>query len=127
MVVDPPDGLRQLEAVLVVDAVHRWVDQLDQGDSRFEHHRLEALWLTAALRKPSDALLKQTGRSSNHHVRAATMRFAANNSSRVDALARLEAGAEDDPSRHVIAGSIVSPGSTVDVAEIALGWAERLR
>nr|WKN34892.1 HEAT repeat domain-containing protein [Tunicatimonas sp. TK19036] len=54
--------------------LYNWVDNLDQDDPRYEHHLLEALWVTWGLNQVDESLLRQLLQSEDFHVRAAAVR-----------------------------------------------------
>ncbi|WPP51726.1 PVC-type heme-binding CxxCH protein [Catalinimonas niigatensis] len=66
--------LRGRDASEVQSNLYNWVDRLDQNDSRYEHHLLEALWVTWGLNKVDESLLRQLLKSEDYHVRAAAVR-----------------------------------------------------
>ena len=49
--------LRGRQAADVLPALKKWVANLDSKDSRYEHHVLEALWVTWGSNKVDSALL----------------------------------------------------------------------
>jgi mono/diheme cytochrome c family protein len=51
-----------------------WVSKLDKLDPRYEHHVLEALWVSWGLNKVDQVLLNQLLKSKDYHVRAAAVR-----------------------------------------------------
>ena len=51
-----------------------WIDRLDNTDPRYEHHLLEALWVTWGLDRVDQRLLRQLLTSKDYHVRAAAVR-----------------------------------------------------
>ena len=51
-----------------------WVDHLDENDPKFEHHLLEALWVSWGINKVDQPLLRQLLASKDYHVRAAAVR-----------------------------------------------------
>ena len=64
------------------DAMHRkssayltnWVTQLDKNDPSYEHHLLEALWVSWGLNKVDQPLLQQLLKAKDYQVRAAAVR-----------------------------------------------------
>ena len=51
-----------------------WVDHLDKNDPKFEHHLLEALWVSWGINKVDQPLLRQLLAAKDYHVRAAAVR-----------------------------------------------------
>ena len=66
--------LQQRDADLVVPQLRQWTAALDVSEPRYEHHRLEALWVYQGLDVVQPDLLKQLLRSDNYHLRAAATR-----------------------------------------------------
>lgn len=55
--------------------LNNWLANLSPKDSRYEHHRVEALWLSVALDAPNTGLLKSLLQAKNHHARSAAARM----------------------------------------------------
>lgn len=66
--------LRGREASQVVDAINQWIAKLDKNDTRYEHHLLEALWVSWGLNKVDQTLLRQLLQAKDYHARAAAVR-----------------------------------------------------
>ncbi|HEX6227363.1 MAG TPA: PVC-type heme-binding CxxCH protein [Chryseolinea sp.] len=66
--------LRGRDTSEVLSHLSRWIDKLDKNDPRFEHHLLEALWVTWGNNKIDEALLRRLLASKDYHVRAAAVR-----------------------------------------------------
>jgi glucose/arabinose dehydrogenase/mono/diheme cytochrome c family protein len=66
--------LRGRDAEEVTAAVEKWVTSLDKNDPNYEHHRLEALWVSWGANKVNQNLLKELLKSSDHRARAASTR-----------------------------------------------------
>ncbi len=58
----------------VISQVKTWSAKLDKNDPRYEHHLLEALWVTWGLNRVDQQLLKQLLNSRDYHARAAAVR-----------------------------------------------------
>ncbi|PIB38844.1 PVC-type heme-binding CxxCH protein [Maribacter sp. 4G9] len=58
----------------VLGKLQTWISKLDKSDKNYEHHRLEALWVTWGLNKVNKKLLEELLQSQDHRVRAASMR-----------------------------------------------------
>ncbi|WP_337041774.1 PVC-type heme-binding CxxCH protein [Emticicia sp. 17c] len=65
--------LRGRSATEVLPKVTKWVASLDKADPRYEHHLLEALWVTWGLDKVDQKLLRQLLKAKDYHVRAAVV------------------------------------------------------
>lgn len=63
---------RQPEQVLA--AIKLWVAKLDNKDPRYEHHVLEALWVSWGLNKVNQELLRQMLKAKDYRARAAAIR-----------------------------------------------------
>ena len=92
--------LRGRDAAEVSTAVEKWVAGLDKNDPRYEHHRLEALWVTWGANKVNQSLLKDLLKSSDYRVRAASTRVVRYTGHQVkDQAALLMASAKDPHGR----------------------------
>ncbi|MFX0558321.1 PVC-type heme-binding CxxCH protein [Maribacter sp. CXY002] len=58
----------------ILSAVTAWVARLDEQDPKYDHHKLEALWVTWGLNKVDQVLLEDLLASKDHRVRAAAVR-----------------------------------------------------
>lgn len=66
--------LRGRDASEVLPEVEEWVAELDEDDPRYEHHRLEALWVKWGLNAVDGSLLRQVLESEDYRARAAAVR-----------------------------------------------------
>lgn len=66
--------LRGRNADDVRAAIDTWTAGLDEEDPQYEHHLLEALWVTWGLNSVSKSLLRQLLEADDHRVRAAAVR-----------------------------------------------------
>ncbi|MGV3684763.1 MAG: PVC-type heme-binding CxxCH protein [Daejeonella sp.] len=66
--------LRGRKASEVLSQIKTWTAKLDKNDPRYEHHLLEALWVTWGLNKVDQQLLKQLLNAKDYHARAAAVR-----------------------------------------------------
>ena len=66
--------LRGRPAPEVLSGLNTWVLNLDKKDSRYEHHLLEALWVTWGLNKIDGKLLQQLLAAKDYRARAAAVR-----------------------------------------------------
>ncbi|PLK46069.1 PVC-type heme-binding CxxCH protein [Emticicia sp. TH156] len=100
--------LRGRNAAEVLPKVTKWVAGLDKADPRYEHHLLEALWVTWGLDKVDQKLLRQLLKAKDYHVRAAVVEVIRFTGHQVpDQAALLMQAAKDDNSR-VRLGAIVA-------------------
>lgn len=58
----------------VLPKLEEWVKKLDVTDEDYEHHRLEALWVSWGLNKVDQQLLKEVLQSKDYRARAAAVR-----------------------------------------------------
>ena len=58
----------------VLAQMSAWVDNLDKNDARYEHHMLEALWVSWGLNQVDENLLRQLLKADDFRVRAAAVR-----------------------------------------------------
>lgn len=66
--------LRGRDANEVLPQLKSWVANLNLEDERYEHHLLEALWVTWGLNKVDEQLLHQVLQAKDYHARAAAVR-----------------------------------------------------
>ncbi|MEX0747576.1 MAG: PVC-type heme-binding CxxCH protein, partial [Rhodothermales bacterium] len=66
--------LRGREASDVLPELEEWVAALDEADPRYEHHLLEALWVTWGLNEIDETLLRRLLDADDYRVRAAAVR-----------------------------------------------------
>lgn len=66
--------LRGRNAAEVLPELKAWVAKLDKNDPRYEHHVLEALWVTWGFNKVDQQLLAQLLKAKDYHARAAAVR-----------------------------------------------------
>ncbi len=66
--------LRERNKKEVLQELERWVAALDNSDPGYDHHRLEALWVSWGLNAIDQSLLKELLRSKDYKVRAAAVR-----------------------------------------------------
>lgn len=58
----------------VLPALKTWVNRLDQNDPQYEHHLLEALWVSWGLNQVDQELLRELLHAEDYRVRAAAVR-----------------------------------------------------
>ena len=88
--------LRGRKAADVLPKMTAWVANLDKKDSDYEHHVLEALWVSWGLNKVDQKLLNQLLQSKDYHVRAAAVRVLRYTGHQVKNQAALLAKAVED-------------------------------
>jgi glucose/arabinose dehydrogenase/mono/diheme cytochrome c family protein len=92
--------LRGRSAAEVLPKITKWVANLDKTDSRYEHHVLEALWVSWGLNKVDKTLLRQLLRAKDYRVRAGAVEVLRFTGHQVpDQAALLMQAAKDDNSR----------------------------
>ncbi|MBW7893065.1 MAG: HEAT repeat domain-containing protein, partial [Chitinophagaceae bacterium] len=65
--------LRGRAASEVLPKLKKWVGALDKNDPRYEHHQLEALWVSWGLDQVDQYLLRNLLKAKDYHVRAAAV------------------------------------------------------
>jgi len=92
--------LRGRDANEVLPQLKTWVAKLDKNDAKYEHHLLEALWVTWGLNKVDQNLLNQVLQAKDYRARAAAVRVARYTGHQVPNQADLlMQAAKDDNSR----------------------------
>ncbi|WP_297797718.1 PVC-type heme-binding CxxCH protein [uncultured Eudoraea sp.] len=66
--------LRARDSSEVMNKLREWVKSLDQKDERYEHHLVEALWVSWGLNQIDRDLLKQLLNANDYRARAAAVR-----------------------------------------------------
>ncbi|MEJ7557966.1 MAG: c-type cytochrome [Pedobacter sp.] len=66
--------LRGRESAQVSPLLSAWAAALDKADPRYEHHLLEALWVSWGLNHVDQQLLQQLLKAKDYHARAAAVR-----------------------------------------------------
>ena len=66
--------LRGREASEVLPKLKTWVADLDEDDPKYEHHLLEALWVTWGLNEIDEALLRRLLEAEDYRARTAAVR-----------------------------------------------------
>jgi mono/diheme cytochrome c family protein/glucose/arabinose dehydrogenase/lysophospholipase L1-like esterase len=116
--------LRGRETAAVLAAIADWTRQLDAKDPTYEHHLLEALWVTWGHDAIDDVLLRRLFFSKDHRVRAAVTRAVRYNRHRILDYASLLAMAAVDAHGRVrmeaiTAASWLSPDVGLPILEAA--------
>jgi mono/diheme cytochrome c family protein/glucose/arabinose dehydrogenase len=92
--------LRGRQAAEVLPALGKWIATLDKADARYEHHLLEALWVTWGSNRVDQALLRQLLAAKDPRVRGAAvhvLRYSGHQIAEQPAL--LTAAAQDENGR----------------------------
>lgn len=89
--------LRGRKASDVLSKITAWVANLDKSDANYEHHVLEALWVSWGLNKVDQKLLNHLLNAKDYHVRAAAVRVLRYTGHQVVNQAQLLAKAVQDP------------------------------
>lgn len=66
--------LRGRDADEVIPALRTWINRLDRNDPQYEHHLLEALWVSWGMNQVDQELLRRLLMAEDYHVRAAAVR-----------------------------------------------------
>jgi mono/diheme cytochrome c family protein/glucose/arabinose dehydrogenase len=66
--------LRGRKAEEVLPQMKSWVAKLDKNDPKYEHYKLEALWVSWGLNQVDQPLLKEMLKAKDHRARAAAVR-----------------------------------------------------
>lgn len=93
--------LRGRDATEVLPALTAWVKGLDASAERYEHHLLEALWVTWGFNKVDEALLRSCLAAKDHKVRAGAVNVLHYNS-QMPAFAELLTQAASDSHGRVL-------------------------
>jgi len=101
--------LRGREASQVLSKMKTWVDNLDKNDSRYEHHLLEALWVSWGLNKIDQPLLRRVLQSKDYRARAAAVQVVRYGGAQLpDQAALLMKAAEDEHGRVRLAAIVAA-------------------
>lgn len=93
-------ALRARDAKEVLTTLNTWLEQLDKTDPRYEHHLLEALWVTWGLNKVDEALLRRLMAAQDFRVRAAAVQVLRYTGHQIkDQVALLQQAANDTHGR----------------------------
>ncbi|HLO45586.1 MAG TPA: PVC-type heme-binding CxxCH protein [Leadbetterella sp.] len=92
----------------VLPKVTAWVVGLDKNDPKYEHHVLEALWVTWGLGKVDQKLLKQMLKAKDYHARAAAVEVLRFTAHQVPDHAQLLTQAAQDQNSRVRLDAIVA-------------------
>ncbi|AWL09642.1 hypothetical protein HME7025_01790 [Aquirufa nivalisilvae] len=118
---------RELRGRNVADVIAKtkaWVAKLDKNDPNYEHHALEALWVTWGMNKIDQVLLGQLLRAKDYHVRAAAVRAVRYNGHQLpNQAALLTQAAQDKHGRvrleAIVAASWIGPEKGLPILALA--------
>ncbi|MHA7130885.1 PVC-type heme-binding CxxCH protein [Algoriphagus namhaensis] len=116
--------LRGRDQQEVDQAMKKWLADLDPNDPDYEHHRLEALWVSWGNNLVNQDLLRDLLQSADHRVRAAATRVVRYTGHQVKDQANLLKAAAQDPSGQVrmeavVAASWLPQAQGLEVLEVA--------
>lgn len=100
--------LRGRDASQVLSRINNWVAKLDKNDPRYEHHVLEALWVSWGLDKVDQKLLRQMLHAKDYHARAAAVQVVRYTGHQVPDQANLLMEAAKDENSRVRLAAIVA-------------------
>ena len=100
--------LRGRDANEVLPRLKKWVSALDKNDPRYEHHKLEALWVSWGLDKVDKDLLREMLHAKDYHARAAAVNVVRYTGHQVADQADLLMEAARDPNGRVRLEAIVA-------------------
>ena len=118
---------RELRGRNVADVIAKtkaWVAKLDKNDSNYEHHALEAMWVTWGMNKIDQVLLGQLLKAKDYHVRAAAVRAVRYNGHQLpNQAALLTQAAQDKHGRvrleAIVAASWIGPEKGLPILALA--------
>jgi mono/diheme cytochrome c family protein/glucose/arabinose dehydrogenase len=116
--------LRGRPAEDVLPKLQQWVGDLDPLDERYEHHMLEALWVSWGLNKIDESLLRRLLEAEDYRARAAAVRVLRYAGHQIAEQATLlKQAAADDHGRvrleAIVAASWLPPEEGLPVLEVA--------
>ncbi len=101
-------ALRERDTDEVLSKLQEWVQQLDTSAPQYEHHLLEALWVTWGINKIDNALLQKLLTAKDHRARAAATRVLRYSGHQIEDQETLLLSAAEDPHGRVRLEAIVS-------------------
>lgn len=116
--------LRERNPESVLTVLDDWTAQLDKSDAKYEHHLLEALWVSWGLNQVDNALLNQLLQADDFRARAAAVRVLRYGQHQVsEALVWMKRAAGDEHGRvrmeAIIAASWMEKEAGLEVLEVA--------
>lgn len=117
-------ALRARNTAEVLEAVKTWVTELDQSVSNYQHHLLEALWVTWGLNQVDADLLDQLLQTDDYRARAAAVRVLRYSHLQIsESLEWMKRAARDSHGRvrleAIIAASWMEKEAGLEVLEVA--------
>ncbi len=108
----------------VMSYLQSWVKDLDPDDPRYQHHLLEALWVSWGANKVDEVLLRKLLDSEDHKVRAAAVKVLRYMGHQIEGRSNLLTKAASDPHGRVrleaiIAASWLNPDIGIPIVEEA--------
>ena len=100
--------LRSLDRDKVLNALEFWLNQLDPTDPGYEHHMLEALWVSWGLNKIDSQLLQKLLGANDFRARAAAVRVLRYGGHQIDNQAELLLKAASDDNGRVRLEALVA-------------------
>ena len=104
--------LRGRDAQAVFAEMKKWLQSLDQSSPRYEHHLVEALWVSWGFDQVNKDLLMRVLQSKDHRARAAAVRVLRYNGHRISNQAELLKLAADDSHGRVRMEAVVAASWT---------------
>jgi mono/diheme cytochrome c family protein/glucose/arabinose dehydrogenase len=102
----------------VLAAVAKWVKNLDKSDAKYDHHILEAMWVTWGVNKVSQELINQLLASKDHRARAAAINAVRYNTDKLkNHVELLTKGANDIHGRVRLESLIAASWLSADMAK----------
>lgn len=116
--------LRGRDKSAVLSALSEWITNLNKDDPNYEHHKLEALWVTWGLNDVDQDLLRQLLKAEDFRARTAAVRVLRYSGHQVSDQATLLKKAASDPHGRVrleaiVAASWLPMDSGLDILEEA--------
>ena len=108
--------LRGRNAEEVLGGVKKWVENLNKGDANYEHHLVEAMWVTWGINRVSEPLVRTLLQAKDPRARAAAVRALRYNGQAISSHAELLKVAAADENGRVRLEAIVA-ASWIDNAE----------
>jgi glucose/arabinose dehydrogenase/mono/diheme cytochrome c family protein len=120
--------LREHAPAEILPKLDAWIAGLDTADPRYEHHLVEALWVTWGLNAVDGDLLRRLLRAEDFHARAAAarvLRYAGHQM--LDQVELLKTAAQDEQGRvrleAIVAASWLDKGDGLAVLDVAAAFA----
>ena len=116
--------LRGRDQQEVDQATKKWLAELDPNDPDFDHHRLEALWVSWGNNLVNQNLLAELLKSEDHKVRAAATRVVRYSGHQLNNQTDLLKASAKDPNGHVrmeavVAASWLPQADGLEVLQVA--------